>query len=574
MRFSDQPIIRKTRIMTAAVTLAFIAALIFSFGTYWVLGSRRSVEESVSRNAREASVSIDSELRSIAESFVSIFGTEEFSYEMADMTAPNADMTRNRVFLQDELMTLASSNRAIVSALILDCNTGEVYSLFRDAIIASRAQVLWNSELQAMSGIMVLPERPSPIRGQETIIPMAFPLEMRYGCAVISQGRGELVAIVLLSPDFVRSLLPEGGVLADSRGHIITMNGQSEGPLPSYPGASRHGRIFSYAESLPFSGLLASAGADLHEAMRRVFGTAAASITAAVALLIIFVAVFSRMLRRYVTLPIGKLKAAVMKIENGNYSGKADFTGSDELGELRDAISRMAETIERQIGEIREEEEKQTKTEMRLLSEQLTPHFLYNTLECIQQEIQTGNSTASAEMTRALSLYLRTVLSYGSETISIKDEIRHDMSYIRIMNGRFRKDIIYQHTEDAEMQDEQILKMVLQPFIENSIKHGFGIGDVDTWVQQPEISTSFRYTDGRIRIEITDNGKGFDEDELIALMHGEAEGGHIGIRNTYLRLLKFYGEENVAVNVSSIPYFQSSIIIEVPALAGRNERLS
>ncbi len=574
MRFSDQPIIRKTRIMTAAVTLAFIAALIFSFGTYWVLGSRRSVEESVSRNVREASVSIDSELRSIAESFVSIFGTEEFSYEMADMTAPNADMTRNRVFLQDELMTLASSNRAIVSALILDCNTGEVYSLFRDAIIASRAQVLWNSELQAMSGIMVLPERPSPIRGQETIIPMAFPLEMRYGCAVISQGRGELVAIVLLSPDFVRSLLSEGGVLADSRGHIITMNGQSEGPLPSYPGASRHGRIFSYAESLPFSGLLASAGADLHEAMRRVFGTAAASITAAVALLIIFVAVFSRMLRRYVTLPIGKLKAAVMKIENGNYSGKADFTGSDELGELRDAISRMAETIERQIGEIREEEEKQTKTEMRLLSEQLTPHFLYNTLECIQQEIQTGNSTASAEMTRALSLYLRTVLSYGSETISIKDEIRHDMSYIRIMNGRFRKDIIYQHTEDAEMQDEQILKMVLQPFIENSIKHGFGIGDVDTWVQQPEISTSFRYTDGRIRIEITDNGKGFDEDELIALMHGEAEGGHIGIRNTYLRLLKFYGEENVAVNVSSIPYFQSSIIIEVPALAGRNERLS
>ena len=574
MRFSDQPIIRKTRIMTAAVTLAFIAALIFSFGTYWVLGSRRSVEESVSRNVREASVSIDSELRSIAESFVSIFGTEEFSYEMADMTAPNADMTRNRVFLQDELMTLASSNRAIVSALILDCNTGEVYSLFRDAIIASRAQVLWNSELQAMSGIMVLPERPSPIRGQETIIPMAFPLEMRYGCAVISQGHGDLVAIVLLSPDFVRSLLSEGGVLADSRGHIITMNGQSEGPLPSYPGASRHGRIFSYAESLPFSDLLASAGADLHEAMRRVFGTAAASITAAVALLIIFVAVFSRMLRRYVTLPIGKLKAAVMKIENGNYSGKADFTGSDELGELRDAISRMAETIERQIGEIREEEEKQTKTEMRLLSEQLTPHFLYNTLECIQQEIQTGNSTASAEMTRALSLYLRTVLSYGSETISIKDEIRHDMSYIRIMNGRFRKDIIYQHTEDAEMQDEQILKMVLQPFIENSIKHGFGIGDVDTWVQQPEISTSFRYTDGRIRIEITDNGKGFDEDELIALMHGEAEGGHIGIRNTYLRLLKFYGEENVAVNVSSIPYFQSSIIIEVPALAGRNERLS
>ena len=72
----------------------------------------------------------------------------------------------------------------------------------------------------------------------------------------------------------------------------------------------------------------------------------------------------------------------------------------------------------------------------------------------------------------------------------------------------------------------------------------------------------------RIRIVIADNGKGFDESMLLSIMKGE-EGseGHVGIRNTYLRLIKFYGEDNVSVTVSSIPYYRSSIAIEIPWLS-------
>ena len=170
-------------------------------------------------------------------------------------------------------------------------------------------------------------------------------------------------------------------------------------------------------------------------------------------------------------------------------------------------------------------------------------------------------------MTRALSLYLRTVLSYGSETITIRNEIQHDMSYIRIMNGRFRKDIIYQHRILPELEAEPILKMALQPFIENSIKHGFGIGDDSTWIQQPEIETSFTLSGNTIRIEISDNGRGFDENHFLAIMKGGKEGeGHVGIRNTYLRLIKFYGEENVRISVSSLPFYRSTITIDVPRL--------
>ena len=554
--FRDLSIITKTRLITAISMIAFILALTLTFGTYWMLGARRTLIQNAEQDGAAAAESIDSLLRTITEDVVAIFGTEDFVLELNNMLSGKEDPIHARIAIQDELMRLATADASILSAIILNSEDSGVYSLFRDAVIPSRSKTLWDSEIRSLSGVSLLPERPSPIRGQGDIIPLAFPMATRFGGIEISLGMSDIIAVALLSADTINSMLPEGGALYNEKGQRIT--GAEEQTV---------GRVYSCTIILPFSGLSITVSRDIYAGFLDLLETALASLLAALLISVLIAVFFSRMLRRYVTLPIGKLKDSVKEIENGNYSVKAGFQGNDELGDLRDAISRMATTIENQIEEIKEEEEKQTRTEMRLLSEQLTPHFLYNTLECIQQEIQTGNSKASSEMTRALSLYLRTVLSYGSETITIRNEIQHDMSYIRIMNGRFRKDIIYQHRILPELEAEPILKMVLQPFIENSIKHGFGIGDDSTWIQQPEIETSFTLSGNTIRIEISDNGRGFDENHFLTIMKGGKEGeGHVGIRNTYLRLIKFYGEENVRISVSSLPFYRSTITIDVPRL--------
>ena len=569
--FRNQPIITKMRILTAAILIAFILTLLIFFGTYWFWGSKQSMEENTESTARSAAASLDSTLKNIARNFVFIFGTDSFAMEMSDMLDPETEVTRNRVLIQDELMALSSSTPLAVSAMMYDTENDTAYTLFRDVVIPSRARVLWSSELSSINGIEILPERPSPIRGQDTVIPMVFPITLNFGGATIASDKGEFIVILLLDPEAIHAILPDGIILSAKNGTIITQNTETIAEVPISDGGKISDWIYSYSVSLPFSNIRLTAYADFSARIRSLAGTTATSAVAAIAALIVFAIVFSFLLRRYVTAPIGKLKAAVVDIERGNYKSRASFKGSDELGELRDAISRMGLTIESQIAAIKEEEEKQTKTEMRLLTEQLTPHFLYNTLECIQQEIQNGNNIASSEMTRALSMYLRTVLSYGKETISIKNEIQHDMSYIRIMNGRFRQNISYQHESSPDIQNEEILKMVLQPFIENSVKHGFGVGNGSTWVQQPEITTSFSLTDGRIRIEISDNGRGFDESKFLSIMKGDEGYGHVGIRNTYLRLTKFYGEENVAVLVSSIPYFRSTVTIEVPLMERKED---
>ena len=567
--FRDQPIIRKTRILTVAVIIIFALALVLTFGTYWLLGARRTVEAAAVENARNAATTLDRTLRTITESFVSAFGTENFSAELFEMQVPGSDSIHNRIRVQNELMALSSSDPAVLSTLMINTATGETYSLFRDSLIPSPSPVITKAESNSCQGVALLRERQSPIRGQGNILPYVFPIEYWYTMAKISSGPGNFIVVVLISAEWIHSLLPEDSILVNNQGTIVS--GMQGTKIPEKDGGSEENGNYLYRTTLPFSGSVIVSRTDLRESFLSLISTGISSLLAAAVILIALFFGLSTMLKRYVTSPVGKLKATVSQIERGNYDAKADFSGNDELGDLRDAISRMGHTIETQIEEIREEQEKQTRTEMQLLSEQLTPHFLYNTLECIQQEIQTGNGASSAEMTRALSLYLRTVLSYGSETITIRDEIQHDMAYIRIMNGRFRKEISYRHEESPRAMDERILKMLLQPFIENSIKHGFGITDGSTWVQQPEIVTSFIKDGDWLRISISDNGEGFDEEKFLSIMKRTGNEGHIGVRNTYQRLIRFYGEENVSISVSSIPYYKSEIIITIPAIRNAGE---
>ena len=106
--FRDQPIIRKTRILTVAVIIIFALALVLTFGTYWLLGARRTVEAAAVENARNAATTLDRTLRTITESFVSAFGTENFSAELFEMQVPGSDSIHNRIRVQNELMALSS----------------------------------------------------------------------------------------------------------------------------------------------------------------------------------------------------------------------------------------------------------------------------------------------------------------------------------------------------------------------------------------------------------------------------------------------------------------------------------
>ena len=185
--------------------------------------------------------------------------------------------------------------------------------------------------------------------------------------------------------------------------------------------------------------------------------------------------------------------------------------------------------------------------ELRLLQEQINPHFLYNTLDSIVWLAEGGNKQQVVEMTADLSVFFRTVLSGGNDYITVKEEESHIRSYLKIQKIRYENILDYVIRIDPEIEEQVILKMTLQPIVENALYHGIknkrGGGRI----------TIRGYGEGeRIVFEVEDNGIGMDAEDLEELkkkLRGEesrldSRNGGFGLNNVAQRIRMYYGEQS------------------------------
>lgn len=278
------------------------------------------------------------------------------------------------------------------------------------------------------------------------------------------------------------------------------------------------------------------------------------------------------LISKYVTNPLKILVASVRDIENSTYRGLPAIATDDEIGQLSLSIDSMYKTIQKQFVMIKKEEAEKFKMEIRLLSEQINPHFLYNTLECINMEIYNRHNETASNMISNLGGYLRISLSYGSSRLKISQELEHVKAYVNIMNFRFHQSIRLTTNVDQALMQMQILKSILQPLVENAIKHGFSIDSSNYFPISPCIDISISREPELLLITVTDNGAGIDLLRAEQIMKGEGkyenENRHVGLNNIYHRLYSFYG--NVDIGFSSIPFFENKILIQIPYENFRN----
>lgn len=298
-----------------------------------------------------------------------------------------------------------------------------------------------------------------------------------------------------------------------------------------------------------------------------IFGKTGFTLLLLLVLLVFFLLTISFLMARYITRPVNGLVEVVHQIEENRYTEKLKFTANDEISQLGSAINNMHDTIRRQMIRIKQEEAEKYKTQIQLLTEQINPHFLYNTLECIQSEVLRGNSNTATNMIQYLAEYLRIGLSYGADLITISNELRHADVYIKLMNQRFQQSIIFLYKPSPDLNQRLIPKTILQPLVENSIRHGFGIDASGIPISVPTIEISLRAVEDRLSIGVIDNGSGFDAKTVEAITSGSHtadDKGHVGLHHIYHRLVTYYGKENVQFSFNSIPYYRNEIIISIP----------
>lgn len=263
--------------------------------------------------------------------------------------------------------------------------------------------------------------------------------------------------------------------------------------------------------------------------------------------IVVFVVIVAVILSDSITKPIRKLCGVTKQISEGDFSVRAETTTKDEVSQLSESINEMSEHLEIMVNQIKEDERKMRYAELRLLQEQINPHFLYNTLDTIIWLIEGKSPEKAVDMVMSLSAFFRLVLSHGQEFISIKEEERHIRSYLEIQQVRYHDILDYEIVIDSQLYPYKILKLTLQPLVENALYHGIkykrAMGKIT-------IRGSMIQEEGqdKICLLVEDNGVGMESEELERLQKEitrpckETESG-FGLANVNERIRMNFGME-------------------------------
>lgn len=247
------------------------------------------------------------------------------------------------------------------------------------------------------------------------------------------------------------------------------------------------------------------------------------------------------MMARSMTKRILQLQNKMKQVQQGHFDVKEDNPYTDEIGFLTNTYDFMMEKIEELIEDRYKAGIQVKATELRALQEQINPHFLYNTLDTINWLAQKGSVIEVEKAISSLAEFYRLSLSSGNQEIPIHEELKRVSTYVQIQNIRFSGGINLVIDIDEEVESCLILKLLLQPFVENSILHGI----MHKPSKEGYIIIEAMIDYGTIRIKIQDNGVGMSEEELLTLNEGNYANKHYGyaIKNVKNRILLNYGDQ-------------------------------
>lgn len=268
---------------------------------------------------------------------------------------------------------------------------------------------------------------------------------------------------------------------------------------------------------------------------------------------------FALLLYHYLNAPISRLSRAMEGLQEGDMDTRVIIRRRDELGLLGTGFNQMAEKIKQLICDIEREQGEKRRAEIRFLQAQITPHFLYNTLNGIKSLARMKRTEEAAEMTTSLISLLR-LSSSGNELISLSQELAYVENYIEIMSFRKNKSFALETSLEEGTETCMIPKFSLQPFVENSIIHGF----CEQRKEAYKIVIRAVHKEEDILVSIEDNGKGFDLEE--ALQKPEEEGirfSHLGIKNVEERIRLYFGKQ-YGVEIESVKGNGTRVFLRLP----------
>lgn len=252
--------------------------------------------------------------------------------------------------------------------------------------------------------------------------------------------------------------------------------------------------------------------------------------------------------------PLTFLTKSIQKSNPGDSIKTVDSYSDNEIGELIGSYNELNDRIFILMREMKKKESLKRQLDMQALQSQINPHFLYNTLASVHWIALSSKAYDISKVVSSLSTFLRFSLNKGNEYCTVEQEVGHLLHYLEIQKIRYPDSFKIDVSIPDEIKQNFILKLILQPLIENSIIHGFFSLDNHYGI----IEVVAKRDEEFMRFTIEDNGAGIPECTLKLLreqfLNDQSSegliGNNYGIRNVNLRLLLHYGSES-GLHISS-----------------------
>ncbi|WP_339206688.1 histidine kinase [Paenibacillus sp. FSL K6-3182] len=279
-------------------------------------------------------------------------------------------------------------------------------------------------------------------------------------------------------------------------------------------------------------------------------------IIAANIILIGLLSFITYLMNSFILKNLSRLTEAMKKVRRGEMPTGLPLGGGGEIGELAHHFNKLIHTINELIAQGVKKQALTKEAELRTLHSQIDSHFLYNTLENIKMLAEMENQRTISDSLTSLGGMMRYNFKWSGEYVSLQDELRHIQNYIAVMNIRFDEPIQLELNIPPKLLEIEVLKMSLQPIVENAVKHAWtGVEESKSKILIDVIEDE----DAGIIIRLRDNGMGIEAARLERLndmihtdnsngISSEKEAGKgkqafgIGLRNVHQRIRLYYGK--------------------------------
>ncbi|WP_233568191.1 sensor histidine kinase [Cohnella faecalis] len=267
-----------------------------------------------------------------------------------------------------------------------------------------------------------------------------------------------------------------------------------------------------------------------------------------------------------------RLIRTMRRVETGDMTVRIHDTKEDEIGQISRGFNQMLAELTRHIDRVYKAEIKQKHTELTALQARINPHFLYNTLEVIRMRAISQGVTDVSEMIYSLAVLFKSFV-HQQTVVSLREEMDNCARYLELFRIRYKDKFSYRIDYDPELSDWKMIKMSLQPIVENYIVHG-----MRTDGQDNEIAIRAVGEENIIRVTIQDNGIGVTSEKLERIRRNlerpenASEESSLGLYSVNERLKLMYGKE-YGVEIWSEPAVGTTVILWFPYSQGSDSHV-